>query len=194
MTDQIKVNRFALRSRALHCADIISDDLSSLTSSVTPAGSVSGQATAGGSTTTYPSPRFVPSRTPNSSNSPNPFNTPTSSRSPASTISGASLRPASTTSTLLSHLARQRRPLQQTPPPPLMATTVNVQQPGNGNPNSRVGPDGRNRLARASGFFSGSGTPEIGTSGNGSETGNLPAGRRLSRRASFFDRLRSVGS
>ncbi|KAL5320182.1 hypothetical protein ACEPPN_010983 [Leptodophora sp. 'Broadleaf-Isolate-01'] len=172
------ITRFARRSRALHRIDIIGDDVSSTASS-------SGRSTASGSTITSPSPQ------PQSTGQ-NPFSNPPSYRSLASSISGASVRSTSTASTLLGHLTRQRRP-QQPQPPPLMATTGAAQPTASPSPIVQVGHGGRNmlrRLSSSSGSGSGSGTP--GSSESGNETGNAQTGRRLSRRASFFDMLRNV--
>lgn len=149
----------------MHRIDIIGDDLSSLASS-----SASVRSSSSNATVTLPQEQGQ-----------NPFNDPLSGRS-GSSISGASVRSTSTASTLMSHLNNQRRP-QRSQPPPLM---------GQGNVNTRPGADGRNRLVRNSGSSTTSSGSNAG-SGGGSEAGST-GGRRLSRRASFFARLRDVGN
>lgn len=187
LTCNKQVNRFARRSRALHRLDIIADDVSSLATS--SARSSYASSTASGSTITGSSPTSFHNRA--QSTGPDFSSNPPSYRS-APSVAGVSIRSSSTTSTLASHLANQRRPPQ---PPPLIAQGTGSHGSGDAHPISRVGVDGRNRLARSH-------TPSPSTSDAGraginessSETGNANGGRRLSRRASFFARLRNVGS
>ena len=187
LTFRIKVNRFARRSRALHRLDIIGDDVSSLSSSVAS----SSASIRSGSTVTSPSLQSFRSGVNGQSQTPgyNPFSNPPGSRSEnASSRASISTRSPSTTTTLASHLANQRRPVQ---PPPLMAS----QGSSTNNPISRVGADGRNRLSRRSAVASSADTPpSSGGSQDGSQAGSASSGRKLSRRASFFALLRNAGN
>ncbi|PMD22611.1 hypothetical protein NA56DRAFT_644802 [Hyaloscypha hepaticicola] len=181
------VNRFARRSRALHRLDIIGDDVSSLSSSVAS----SSASIRSGSTVTSTSLHSFRSAVNGQSQTPgyNPFSNPPGSRSEnASSRASISTRSPSTTTTLASHLANQRRPVQ---PPPLMAS----QGSSTNNPISRVGADGRNRLSRRSAVASSADTPpSSGGSQDGSQAGSASSGRKLSRRASFFALLRNAGN
>jgi hypothetical protein len=120
----------------------------------------------------------------------NPFSNPPSNRS-RNSVSGVSTSSISTTSTLASHLANQRRPVQTTPQPPplLLASQGNTRT----TPSSRVGADGRNRLVRRSDVDLVSDTSASARGrGSGSQTGSEGTGRRLSRRASFFALLKNT--
>ena len=170
-TDIQKINRFARRSRALHRHDMLTDDASSL---ATLSAASSSASTISGSTVTPPSPPSFRTGTQT------PSSNPPSYRSTASSIRSTSI--------LSNYLANQRRPPQA---PPL----INSQGNGAANSISRVGADGRNRLARgsvvslpASGADEGSQASSEAGSGSGSASG----GRRLGRRASFFAMLRNV--
>lgn len=187
-----KVNRFARRSRALHRLEILSDDISSLASLSVASSSAS---TISGSTITArtpPSPPSFHSRTQSQPQNPNPFSNPPSYRSAPSVEASSIL----STSTLSSHLANQRRPTQV---PPLISTVGTNQGTGALNSISRVGADGRNRLARASAVSlpaqTGVAAVSAGESQVGSQAGSQAGSgrRRLSRRASFFFMLRNVG-
>jgi hypothetical protein len=181
LTFYVKVNRFARRSRALYRHDIIGDDVSSLASS-----SIASSSASTSSSSTATPPPQSPIRSPVGS-----FSNLSSHRSSYS-VSGNSTRSVSTTSTLASHIANQRRPPQARPqPPPLLSS----QGDSTINPISRVGSDGRTRLARRSDVASSINADATSReSGDGSQTGSRGGGRRLSRRASFFALLRNTST
>ncbi|KAF8860931.1 hypothetical protein BDZ45DRAFT_648126, partial [Acephala macrosclerotiorum] len=173
LTLPIKVNRFARRSRSLHHLDIIGDDVSSLASS-----------SVASSTASTPRSSIIGSLPDSFTNHPSPSPSP-----PVARITPSTRAPSTTsTSTLFTHLANQRRPSgarpSLPPPPPPLIVNQNTSA-NNQNPSSQVtvGADGRNRLTRRNGSGSSSGS-------GGSGSGN---GRRVSRRASFFSLLRGSG-
>jgi hypothetical protein len=179
LTSYMKINRFARRSRALHRLDIIGDDVSSLASS-----SIASSSASTTSNSTASPPQSAPIHSPA-----DPFSNPPSYRS-GNSVSGNSARSVSTTSTLASHLANQRRPPQARPQPPPLLSSQGVSTI---NPTSRVGSDGRTRLVRRSDAASSTNaTATTRESGDGSQTGSSGSGRRLSRRASFFALLRNT--
>jgi hypothetical protein len=104
-------------------------------------------------------------------------------------VSDASIRSGSGSS-LSSHLAAQRRP------PPLMATNSGEAgaNAGSGTRSAifQMGSEGRRRLMRRTSSLSSSGSLASETGSEvGSEAGSQ-GGRMLSRRASFFARLRGA--
>ncbi|RDL38800.1 Uncharacterized protein BP5553_03140 [Venustampulla echinocandica] len=174
-----KVSRFAQRPRHLHRADIIGDDLSSVgwSSTKTP----SSYASSVVSDTTIVSASLNPFGAHAQNLGRNPSTNPPSYRT-APSLSQYSIR---SVSTLSSDLASQRRP---TPQPP---TAAGNQASGNANGGPQAGNGGRGRVPSGS-VVSSSASVVSGSSDNGSEAGTVSS--RRSRRASFFAKLRNVGS